>query len=247
MRQKKGKSIIRWSKHSSGASNICLAFQTKEPFSAHTMIFFRFKMARYSSGPQILSSRMQQTHVSNWTPVLSFNSLNPTLTEGRKGWFHHFLQELHLLGFSQAVPLCADIWCVQCYWNRKKPKVQIWMQKKQQISVAGTSNRLSVAARQCHFAKHARPYRTCKLTSLATTKSRTIKFLTHQCCFQCGLLLYVLQSDGTLQLKELDNEPVLWAGQNSVIPNCRNSITIQFTSATLYGYCFCGNLIAHFH
>lgn len=25
------------------------------------------------------------------------------------------LQELHLLGFSQAVPLCADIWCVQCY------------------------------------------------------------------------------------------------------------------------------------
>ena len=40
--------------------------------------------------PQFLSSRMQQTHVSNWTLVLSFNSLNPRLTEGRKGWFHLF-------------------------------------------------------------------------------------------------------------------------------------------------------------
>ena len=67
MRQKKRKSIIRWSKQSSGASNIRLAFQTKEPYSANTMIFIRFKMARYSSGPQFLSSRMQQTHVSNWT------------------------------------------------------------------------------------------------------------------------------------------------------------------------------------
>ena len=86
----KRKSIIRWSKQSSGASNIRLAFQTKEPYSANTLIFLRFKMARYSSGPQFLSSRMQQTHVSNWTLVLSFNSLNPTLTEGRKGWFHHF-------------------------------------------------------------------------------------------------------------------------------------------------------------
>lgn len=87
----KPKSIIRWSKQSSKGIEHPLSIPNKRTiFSEYNDILSFQDGTVYSSGPQFLSSRMQQTHVSNWTLVLSFNSLNPTLTEGRKGWFHHF-------------------------------------------------------------------------------------------------------------------------------------------------------------
>ena len=216
------------------------------------MIFVRFKMAWYSSGPQFLSSQMQHL-TTNSRIKLGTSSVIPA-TQSNNDWGTERLVSPFLQRTSSSrvqsgrSTVRRHLVCPMspALNNRKKPKVQIWTQKRQQISVAGTSNRLSVAARHCHFAKHACPYQTFKLTSLAMTKSSTIKFRTHQCCFQCGLLLYVLRSIGTRQLKELDNGPVLWAGQNSVIQNCWNSLAIQFTADALYdGYCFCGNVIAH--